>query len=206
MKKLAIVHILLIALEMTALIHDVRSFGAALFKYYTIDSNVLQLAVSAAIVWWVLRTGRDELPKIILTFHLICAVCLTITFLIAALVLAPQEGFGYYFLGNVAPINHFLGPLLSVVTFIFLEKRPALPRKAVFAPLAATLIYGFAALILNIARIIEGPYFFLEVYKTPPSTVVMWFAIIGGLCLVLAAVYMKLREKAAGRDQRKNRD
>lgn len=63
-----------------------------------------------------------------------------------------------------------------------------------------------AALILNIARILEGPCFFLEVCKTPPSTVVMWFAIIGALCLVLAAVYMKLREKAAGRDQRMIRD
>ena len=33
----------------------------------------------------------------------------------------------------------------------------------VFAPVAATLLYGVIALILNARGVIDGPYFFLQV-------------------------------------------
>ena len=39
----------LVLLEIIALVHDIYSFGPGLFQYYTVDSNVLQLAVSLAV-------------------------------------------------------------------------------------------------------------------------------------------------------------
>jgi hypothetical protein len=187
-------HIILIVLEVAARIHDIQSFGISMFKYYTIDSNILQMIVSAVIVYLLCRKG-PVIPSWLSTLHLVSAVCLTVTFLIALLVLAPQEGFAYYFLQNVAPINHFLGPLLSVLTFLFMERPERLPGRAVFAPMAATLLYGVIMLILNILRVIDGPYFFLQVYKVSPGTVVMWFCIIAALCLVLSGLYLWIRRK-----------
>ena len=195
MKKAAVLHTILFILEIVAFIHDIRAFGMSMFKYYTIDSNLLQMIVSGMIVYCVVFAKKDRIPRYLSILHLICAVCLTITFLIALLVLAPQEGFAYYFLENVAPINHFLGPLISVITFLFMERSGELPKRALFAPLSATLLYGVVALILNALRVLDGPYFFLKVYDTPVGTIIMWFAIISVLCIVLSGLYLWIKNR-----------
>ncbi len=191
-KTAVVLHGILVILEVIALIHDIKAFGAGMFQYYTIDSNVLQLVVSVCFLVYFLRRKRN--PVWLAVLHLICAVCLTVTFLIAAFVLAPQGGFAYYFLSDVAPINHFLGPVISVVTCVFLPADVSIQKRMVLAPVAATLLYGIIALILNIARVLDGPYFFLRVYEEPVSTVVMWFLIIAGLCLAFSALYIWLRD------------
>lgn len=192
---LILIHCLLVALELIALIHDIYSFGLGSFRYYTIDSNVLQMFVSGAIIY-ILAIRHGEKPGLLVTVaHLICAVCLTITFLIALFVLAPQEGFAYYFLTNVAPINHLLGPFLSVASFLFAKYDSVPPRKALLAPMAATLIYGVILLALNWLRITDGPYFFLRIHDEAPATVIMWFSIISVLCLALSGAYMWIRKK-----------
>ena len=180
-------HAILTILEIIALVYDIYSFGIAMFSYYTIDSNILQMLVSAGILYCLLKKKEGTIPVWLSKAHLVSAVALTVTFLIAALVLAPQEGFSYYFLENVAPINHFLAPVIG-------EK---LPKKAVFAPVVATLLYGVIVLLLNAVRVVDGPYFFLKVYETAPSTIVMWFGIIAVLCWVLSAIYCWIRRKNA---------
>lgn len=194
-KKLIILHGILIVLEIIALAHDIRVFGAGMFRYYTIDSNVLQLFVSACILIYLAR-GK-EYPSLFYVLHLVCAVCLTVTFLIAAFVLAPQEGFAYYFLSDVAPINHFLGPVFSVGLFIFTMNRAVIEKRMVFVPAAASLLYGLIALGLNAAGVLDGPYFFLKVNEVPAATIVMWFLIIAVMCVVFSAVYILFRRKAA---------
>lgn len=190
-------HAILTILEIIALVYDIYSFGIAMFSYYTIDSNILQMLVSAGILYCLLKKKEGTIPVWLSKAHLVSAVALTVTFLIAALVLAPQEGFSYYFLENVAPINHFLAPVLSVLSFLFLGIGEKLPKKAVFAPVDATLLYGVIVLLLNAVRVVDGPYFFLKVYETAPSTIVMWFGIIAVLCWVLSAIYCWIRRKNA---------
>ena len=190
-----ILHGILGILEIIALIHDVRVFGAGMFRYYTIDSNLLQLVVSACILTYLLRGKRY--PVWLAVLHLVCAVCLTVTFMIAAFVLAPQEGFAYYFLTNVAPINHFLGPLLSVATFLFPVQKNPLRKGSLFAPMTFTLLYGIIVLILNAVRVLDGPYFFLKVHEVPAGTIALWFGIISVMCLAFSALYLYVRGKSA---------
>ena len=192
---LTTIHIILIVLEIIALIHDLQVFGLAMFQYYTIDSNILQMLVSAAIVFRILYRKEELVSARLSILHLVCAVNLTITFLIALLVLAPQEGFAYYFIENVAPINHLIGPLLSAITFLFLEESEKLPGIAILIPMAATLLYGIIALILNALKILDGPYFFLRIYDEPLGTIVLWFAIITVLCTVLSGLYLWIKSR-----------
>ena len=197
MKKVCALHIILLFLELIARIHDMQVFGLRMLTYYTIDSNILQMLVSAATVYLIM-TKKDQMgPAGLAVLHLICAVSLTITFLIALFVLAPQEGFAYYFLWNVAPINHLIGPLISIITFLFMEKSPTLPKAAVFAPMGATILYGIIALILNGVRLLDGPYFFLRVYDTSPGTIILWFCIIAILCMALSALYLGIRKRCS---------
>lgn len=183
-----VIHLILTVLEIIAAVYMLGTEGLSVFRYYTVDSNMLQLVVSLCFLVCFFR--KKEIPAALMVLHLISTVCLTVTFLIAAFVLMPQSTFSYYFLNNVAPINHFLGPVLSVAALMLSDVR--IPKKAFLAPSAATLLYGVIAVLLNIAGVLKGPYFFLEVYTTPLSTVVMWFLIIFFLCMALSLIYMAL--------------
>ena len=190
-KPVIIVNAILVVLEVIAFIHDIYSFGAETFEWYTVDSNVLQLFVSALVLYYCVK-GK-EIPGYVTVLHFISGVALTVTFIIAAFVLAPQEGFAYYFLENVAPINHFIGPLLSVISLLFLEHTEKLPINVTVWPMAVTLTYGVICLILNAVNVLDGPYFFLKVHEESVSTIVMWFVIIAVLCMVLALIYYKIK-------------
>ena len=185
---LLILHAAAAVLEIIAASYMIFTEGLPVFRYYTVDSNILMLIVS---LWYLAYFARKkEIPDLLSVMHLTAAVCLTVTFLIAAFVLMPQSTFSYYFLENVAPINHFLGPVLSVVTLMLSDKR--IPKYAVIVPAAVTLLYGIVMLILNAVKMLKGPYFFLEVYSTPVQIILMWFGIIFILCAALAAGYMFL--------------
>ncbi len=190
-KSLIIVNVIIIILEAIAFIHDCYAFGISMFEWYTVDSNVLQLVVSVLVLFYVLKA--KDIPDYVTRLHFVSAVGLTVTFLIAAFVLAPEGGISYYFIENVAPINHFIGPLLSVISLLFLEKTKKLSMKVVALPACVTLIYGIICLVLNAVYVLDGPYFFLKVHEQPVGTVVLWFVIIAILCLALAFVYYRVK-------------
>ena len=190
-RPVVIVNMILMILEIIAFIHDYTVFGLSLFKWYTVDSNLLQLVVSALVLYYCLK-GAD-LPDSITLLHFISAVGLTITFLIAAFVLAPEGGIRYYFIENVAPINHLIGPALSVVSLLFLEKVKKQPLHIILWPAAVSLIYGIVCLVLNALNVLEGPYFFLEIRRQPAGTIALWFATIAVLCLVLSFAYYRIK-------------
>ncbi|MDO4418082.1 MAG: hypothetical protein Q4C02_07375 [Eubacteriales bacterium] len=190
-QPVVIINVIIVVLEIIALIHDCMVFGPALVKWYTIDSNVLQMGVSALVVYYCLK-GR-EIPGRITVLHFISAVGLTITFLIAAFVLAPEGGIHYYFIDNVAPINHLIGPALSVISLLFLEKTSKQPIRIVLWPAVVSLLYGAVCLILNACRLLDGPYFFLQVYEQPAGVIALWFGIIAVLCLGLSLLFYLIK-------------
>lgn len=192
-RPVVIVNAIIVVLEIIAFIHDCVAFGTSMFEWYTIDSNLLQLVVSAFVVYFCLK-GRD-LPGYITLLHFISAIGLTITFLIAAFVLAPEGGIHYYFIDNVAPINHLIGPALSVISLLFLEKTEKQPLSIIVWPMVVSLFYGGICLILNILNKLDGPYFFLQAHKQPAGVIILWFGIIAILCLVLAFIYYKIKWK-----------
>ena len=194
-RPVLVVNLILVIIEIIALIHDICAFGSKLFEWYTIDSNVLQLVISGLIIYYLLK--KTVIPDYVTILHFISAVGLTVTFLIAAFVLAPEGGIRYYFIENVAPINHLIAPALSVVSLLFLEKTKKSNWTIILYPAAVTLFYGLICLILNAMSILDGPYFFLQVGKQPVATIVMWFVIIGILCMGLSVMYYKIKWKDA---------
>ncbi len=51
-RPVVIVNAIIIVLEIIAFIHDCMVFGLSLFKWYTVDSNLLQLIVSSLVVYY----------------------------------------------------------------------------------------------------------------------------------------------------------
>lgn len=72
--------------------------------------------------------------------------------------------------------------------------------------LAPTLAYALAAILLNLCRIIEGPYPFLMVYAQPWYASVMWCIVILGIAGLLASGVLVLHNRAVGgRNESKTR-
>ena len=77
---------------------------------------------------------------------------------------------------------------VALIVLVALE-RPALPLRDAAIAVIPTLIYAIIALILNLARRMDGPYPFLRVYRQPVSASAFWFAaILGGNYLIALAV------------------
>ena len=181
-------NLLLAALELTGAVLSFRDSGAGALQFYTEDSNLLNLAACALWSFFVLRALRRgaEIPAWVRRLKYVALCCLTITFLVVVLVLAPLMG-GYtaLLLRGSMLYNHLLCPLLALALFLFVDRRPALPRRAFLSALLPTALYAAVTVALNLARVLVGPYPFLRVYAQPVLASVFWcFAILGGALLV----------------------
>ena len=166
-----------------------------MFTFYTENSNLFAMAVCALMALcqlWVLIFGR-EIPRWIKTLKYMVTCCLMLTFLTVVFVLAPIYGPGGHYImlcTSSMLYNHLLNPVVTFVSFVFFERRPALEKRAVFYPLIPTLIYGLPVLALNILGVMEGPYPFLRVYQQPLWASCAWaVAIIGGNLLIARALW-----------------
>ena len=118
-----------------------------------------------------------------------------LTFLTVVFVLAPMYGpDGHYvmLLTSSMLYNHFLNPVTALLSFVLLERAPALPRRAVGRAMIPTLVYGGIMLAANVAKVYKGPYPFLYVYEQPLWTSCMWVVVILGGALLIAWAVWKL--------------
>lgn len=88
--------------------------------------------------------------------------------------------------------QHTLCPVLAVFSFFIFEIRNPLPKADLIKALIPTLIYAVTAIILNICKIIEGPYFFLMVYAQPWYMSVIWCIVVLGIAGFLAFILWNL--------------
>lgn len=193
MKKLkkpaAAANLLIILLEIIGTAISFSNGGISVLKWYTVLSNITAFIASVCWLSACLR-GNGDIPKWIKLLRYCAAVCLSVTFLIVVFVLVPMA-IPY---GTAASVlyqgpqiyHHILCPIISFISFAFLEDNTGITRSHAFIAAVPTLIYGIVAMLLNILRVIEGPYPFLLVYQQPWYMSVMWFVLIIGLAFVLA--------------------
>lgn len=135
--------------------------GFQSFRYFTTLSNVFAATAAGIMLFYNIRNvvkDRYEFPKwsLIVKYVATCAVALTFT--TVALFLSPtilSYGGNYFtlFSGN-GFFMHFLLPALSVVNFIFFEKKPKLRFKYAFYALIPTVIY--AAVYAVMVKVIKA--------------------------------------------------
>lgn len=196
----------LIGFNHTFGVHD----GFKMFFYYTDSSNFLCLIVSGLFVVFMLpaiskgRTsgfvstymmqhykGSARMPEWITMIRYISSCCLVLTFLVVLFVLGPKKGYADQLMKGVHPIDHVLAPVLSVLSFIFLETAEPLPKKAPVYAIIPTLIYAVILIGMNAARLTEGPYFFLRVYEQSLIKSVLWTMAILGANYLISWLVMK---------------
>ena len=187
----------IVGMELRAIPLSWDGVHAQMFLFYTELSNLFAMGVCFVTALCQLRallTG-GEMPAWVRTLKYTVTCCLMLTFLTVVFVLAPMYGpDGHYvmLLTSSMLYNHFLNPVTALLSFVLLERAPALPRRAVGRTMIPTLVYGGIMLAANVAKVYKGPYPFLYVYEQPLWTSCMWVVVILGGALLIAWAVWKL--------------
>ena len=187
----------IVGMELRAIPLSWDGVHAQMFLFYTELSNLFAMGVCFVTALCQLRallTG-GEMPAWVRTLKYTVTCCLMLTFLTVVFVLAPMYGpDGHYvmLLTSSMLYNHFLNPVTALLSFVLLERAPALPRRAVGRAMIPTLVYGGIMLAANVAKAYKGPYPFLYVYEQPLWTSCMWVVVILGGALLIAWTVWKL--------------
>lgn len=187
----------IVGMELRAIPLSWDGVHAQMFLFYTELSNLFAMGVCFVTALCQLRallTG-GEMPAWVRTLKYTVTCCLMLTFLTVVFVLAPMYGpDGHYvmLLTSSMLYNHFLNPVTALLSFVLLERAPALPRRAVGRAMIPTLVYGGIMLVANVAKVYKGPYPFLYVYEQPLWTSCMWVVVILGGALLIAWAVWKL--------------
>ena len=164
--------------------------GFTMLMFYTVDSNILALLASLLVGIYALKAYKSgvKIPESIKMLKYVSVCCLTVTFIVVVLVLAPMNGIKGYqmmlFSGDML-FHHLISPVLSILTFLMFDRVSYSNSKSASFALIPTIIYAVILITLNLLRIVEGPYPFLRVYAQPFYLSLIWFIlIVGGAYLI----------------------
>ena len=192
-----ILNCILVVFEIIAFISTIIVHKKIGIQYYTEQSNFL--AMCSSLLYIIFISSSKKIPRWLYFFKYISTVCLTLTFFVVILILAPMYNFNYgYLLFHEAMIFvHLLCPIIGIITFIFFDELNDYKKKDSFIGTFYTFLYAFVFIILNVLKVLEGPYPFLMVYKQPIYMSVLWCILIlvlsYSLSIVLGKLYVKKR-------------
>ena len=160
--------------------------GLSVLQYYTVLSNIFALITSSLYVAFYLKT-KNNIPLALSFLRYASTVCLTLTFAVVLFFFVPLAGFNVMVEG-VQIFHHLLCPVLSFISFVFFVIRNPLSKKHIFLSLLPTFTYAAVIIVLNILKVVEGPYPFLMVYQQSVILSVLYFIIISGMALFAATL------------------
>ncbi|OUM58357.1 hypothetical protein PIROE2DRAFT_16383 [Piromyces sp. E2] len=190
-KAALILNIIIFIFEFIALFLCYQHGGFRNVKYYTVLSNVFTMVTCACyIVYYFKSKGKEEMPYWIKIIRYMGTNCLALTFIVVMTVLVPmvipyEDGVYKLLVEGPQLFHHIFCPILSVISFGLLEENNPNYRDA-FIAVIPTLIYAVVLIILNFARVVDGPYPFLKVYDQSVLASIFWFIAIVGAAFLLA--------------------
>lgn len=178
-----IINVAIVIMEVIAILLSFNKNNLSLFMFYTEDSNLFAMFASAlvSIATIIAIKKKSNIPKYIQIIKYMATCCLALTFVVVIFILAPmlgKNGFKIMLLENSMLYHHLICPILVIISFVFLESTPEIDHKYTYLAMAPTIIYAIVAALLNIFKVIEGPYPFLKVYNQPIYMSIVWFAVI----------------------------
>lgn len=166
-----IFNFIILILEIVGLFLSIQRHGIKVFTFYTENSNYFALVVSLIFCIYSIISLKKQttLPYWVHVLRFIATVCLTITFIVSIFIIIPFKPslYKYMIYQGSSLYQHILCPLLSFFSFLFIEQKKALSKRVVFYALVPTIIYGIVCIVLNLLKVITGPYPFFYFYQIP---------------------------------------
>lgn len=191
-KAIVVTNIAIVLVSIAGLIFSIIEYGWGMFRFYTQDSNFFA-AISSILLLAYLFKG-DEVPKWLTKMRYVAVLVLAITFVITAVVLAPMYGKDYFrmFTDGSKLYQHLLCPLLFFISFFAFERRVPKEKSCIYCGVLPTVVYAVVLVILNLLKIVDGPYPFLRVYNQSIFVSFMWAVCILGFDYLMAWAVWKL--------------
>ena len=174
-KKIALlINTLILILELIAIGGSLLKDHFIALEYYTNDSNIIALFSS---LLFIIFYKKDL--KIVKDLRLLATSLLTVTFIVVITILVPMYNFNYkllMFTDNFL-ILHTICPILCIISYVFFEKTS---DKIYLCPIL-TIVYSIILVLMNIFKLVDGPYPFLKVNTQSIIVSLLWgILIIGG--------------------------
>lgn len=138
------------------------------------------------------------IPKWVSILKYSSTLSLLVTFLVVVFILTPMFGlksFSWMLLQGTNLYFHTICPILTFISFIFFEKHNIKGLRDNIRAMYFTMIYATLFIILNILRVVKGPYPFLMVYEQPVYMSIIWFILIVGGAFALSMLIMWIKNK-----------
>ena len=123
------------------------------FLFFTTDANILTAVASVIIAVYdirILRGKADALPKYAELLKFVGVVSLMLTFATVIFFLVPLYGVSYE-LGGTNCHMHLVAPMMSLLSFLFCEKRFKITLKESLLGLLPTAVYASVYYVMVIA-------------------------------------------------------
>ena len=164
---------ILFILETIGFFLSIKAFKWGAFIYYTNLSNYFALISSLIVCIEAIICLKRKTPIPLFCYSLKFAVnvCLCITFLVCFCLLIPLKPDILEFMvsKDANLLYHIICPILSILGFFLIEKSEKINRRIIFISSLPTMIYGITLSILNLTKLVIGPYPFF-IYRSYPLT------------------------------------
>ena len=144
--------------EVTSVAADDVSATLDVFKYFTIQSNVLSGAVSVVLAVFEIKSIKNKdikIPAVIHVIRLATTAGVALTMVTVIFYLAPLFGIPLMF-GGYNAFFHLLLPLAAIVDFVFFEPTDEIGFKQTFFSLVHYVIYAAVYLGIACSHIVDG--------------------------------------------------
>lgn len=162
--------------------------------YYTNISNLIALLACMGMVCLELPALKKKkiLCKAVYRFKYMAVCMTTLTMLVVIAILAPLQGIEMLYRGNFL-FFHVLCPVFMLVSFLATDKKTEYltDKRVILLGGFPTVLYAAVTVLLNCARVLDGPYPFLKVYGQPVWASVLWAALVLGIAGLSAYLLWK---------------
>ena len=191
------INIILVVIGLIGLIETIIGFGNPALEYYTQLSNYFALISATIYTVYLYKNIKGKtkeknnnkeiknttIPKWVSILKYSSTLSLLVTFLVVVFILTPMfelKSFSWMLFQGTNFYFHTICPIVTFVSFIFFEKHNIKGLRDNIRAMYFTMIYATLFIILNILRVVKGPYPFLMVYKQPVYMSIVWFILIVG--------------------------
>lgn len=206
------INIILVVIGLIGLIETIIGFGNPALEYYTQLSNYFALISATIYTVYLYKSIKGKakgnnnnkeikattIPKWVSILKYSSTLSLLVTFLVVVFILTPMFGlksFSWMLFQDTNFYFHTICPILTFVSFIFFETHYIKGLRDNIRAMYFTMIYATLFIILNILRVVKGPYPFLMVHDQPIYMSIIWFILIVGGAFGLSMLIMWIKNK-----------
>lgn len=121
-----------------------------IFRYFTVDSNILCAISSAALLVQTIWNRGKGSGRGVMLLRYAGTAAVTVTMMTVLLFLGPMYGYPSMFSGWNFWL-HLMGPLLAILSFVWLEKDSPPPEKShLVVSMLPVIVYGVVYLIMAV--------------------------------------------------------